>query len=274
MNMSHLSNESLAIKRSIVSMCHRAKASHVGSGLSCADILSVLFLGKVLRFDPKKPEWDGRDRFIMSKGHASAAFYATLAHAGFFPISELDSYYQDGSRMPGHPVKGLLPGVEVSTGSLGHGLGLGVGMATAFMLDKKPNRVFVLMSDGEMDEGSVWEAIMFAGAKKLENLVAIIDYNKIQSFGRVKEVLDLEPLEDKFRSFGWQTRRVDGNSVDDILNLFNSDFLSSKNPKVVIADTIKGHGVSFMQDKLEWHYKSPSDSEYNIAMEELKEGNR
>lgn len=268
--MADLSSESLAIKRSVVSMCHKAKASHVGSGLSCSEVLAILFLGKVLKYDIKNPGWGGRDRFILSKGHASAALYATLAHAGFFPVSDLDDYYQDGSRMPGHPVKGCLPGVEVSTGSLGHGLGLGAGIATALMLDKKPNRVFVLMSDGELDEGSVWEAILFAGAKKLENLIAIIDYNKLQSFGRVKEVLDLEPMEEKFRSFGWEVRRVDGNSIPELQALFNSDFLASNKPKIIIADTIKGHGVSFMQDKLEWHYKSPSDSEYKMAMEELK----
>lgn len=265
-----LSSGSLAIKRSIVSMCHRAKASHVGSGLSCSDILAVLYLGKVLRVDPKNPAWAGRDYFILSKGHASAALYATLAHAGFYPLPELDSYYQDGSRMPGHPVRGCVPGVEASTGSLGHGLGLGAGMATALTMDSKPNRVFVLLSDGELDEGSVWEAVLYAGAKKLGNLVAIIDYNKLQSFGRVKEVLDLEPIEEKFRSFGWEARRVDGNSTEKLRQLFASGFLESGKPKVVIADTIKGHGVSFMQDKLEWHYKSPSDSEYKTAMEELR----
>ena len=268
--MVELHKDAIEIKRNIVRMCHGAKASHVGSGLSCSEILAVLYLGKVLKIDTQKPDWEGRDFFILSKGHASAALYATLAQAGFFPVSELDSYYMDGSRMPGHPVRGCMPGVEVSTGSLGHGLGLGAGMAMAFKLDKKLNRVFVLMSDGELDEGSVWEAVLFAGAKTFDNLIAIIDYNKLQSFGRVNEVLDLEPLEDKFRSFGWEVRRVDGNSIASLQELFASGFLSAAKPKVVIADTIKGHGVSFMQDRLEWHYKHTSDSEYSKAMEELK----
>ena len=268
--MVNLSKESLAIKRSIVSMCHKAGSSHVASGLSCADLLAVLYFGGFLRVDPKKPNWEERDYFILSKGHASAALYATLAHAGFFPVAELEKYYQDGSKMPGHPIRGSLPGVEASTGSLGHGLGLGAGMALALHMDGKQNRIFVLMSDGELDEGSVWEAILFAGARKLSNLVAIIDFNKLQSFGRVKEVLDLEPLEDKLRSFGWEVGRVNGNSTDSIAALLSSKFLSSKKPKVIIADTIKGHGVSYMQDRLEWHYKSTSQTEYEKAMKELR----
>ena len=250
-------------------MCHKAKASHVGSCLSCIEILTVLYLDKVMRFDTKKPLWENRDYFILSKGHASAALYAALAHAGFFPASRLDSYYQNESSLPGHPTKGCVPGVEVSTGSLGHGLGLGCGIATAIKLDGGKNRVFVLLSDGELDEGSVWEAVLFSGAKKLDNLVAIVDYNKIQSFGSVEEILPLEPIEEKFRAFGWETARLDGNSLEALLGLFSSGFMKSGKPKVVIADTVKGKGVSYMEGRLEWHYKYPSDAEYAKAMEEL-----
>jgi transketolase len=269
MDISHLRKEASEIRRHVLGMCHRANASHVGSGLSCADILTVLYLGGILRIDPAKPLSPNRDIFLLSKGHASAALYATLARAGFFPTAELDSYYMNGSHLPGHPSRGCMPGVEASTGSLGHGLGLGCGMALAARLDKKPTRVFVLLSDGELDEGSVWEAVLFAGAKKLTNLVAIVDYNKIQSFGRVAEVLDLEPLEDKVRAFGWEVRRTDGNSVEGLHRLLSSGFLDVGKPKMIIADTVKGKGVSFMEDRLEWHYKSPSAEQYAQAVGEL-----
>ena len=231
--------------------------------MSCIDILSVLYSGKVMRFDPKNPSWDKRDYFILSKGHSGAALYATLAYAGFFPISDLEAYYQNGSKFPGHPSKGCVPGVEASTGSLGHGLGLGCGIATA------GKRTFVLLSDGELDEGSTWEAILFAGARKLDNLIAIVDCNKLQAFGCTEDVLSLEPLEDKFKAFGWDTIRVDGNSIEALEKVFASDFMNSKKPKVIIADTVKGKGVSFMENKLEWHYKSPSDEECNKATKEL-----
>jgi transketolase len=264
-----LAKDAKAIRRSLVGMCFRAKASHIGSGLSCIDILAVLYLGKILRIDPKKPLAPDRDIFILSKGHASAALYAALARAGFFPEKDLDSYYTDNSRMPGHPSKGCVPGIETSTGSLGHGLGLGCGIALAAKIDKRPNRVFVLLGDGELDEGSVWEAIMFAGAKRLDNIIAIVDYNKIQSFGHVKEVMDLEPIEDKLRAFGWDTRRIDGNSIDELHALFTSDFVSGNKPKFIVADTVKGKGVSFMENRLEWHYKSPSPQQYEQALEEL-----
>jgi transketolase len=221
-----------------------------------------------MRLDPNNPSWTGRDYFILSKGHASAALYATLAYSGFFPISDLDSYYQNGSNFPGHPTKGCVPGVEVSTGSLGHGLGVGCGIAAAAQMNTA-SRVFVLLSDGELDEGSVWEAILFAGARRLDNLIAIVDYNKIQSFGRVENVLTLEPIEEKFKAFGWATVRLDGNSIDELTNLFSSEFMCSKKPKVIIADTVKGKGVSFMENELKWHYNSPSEIEYEKAMAEL-----
>jgi len=259
------------IRTDVLGMCYRAQSSHIGSSLSCVDIFTTLYIGRVLKFDAKNADWPMRDYFILSKGHASAVLYATLARAGFFPAAELETYYQNGSKLPGHPSKGCMPGIEVSTGSLGHGLGLGCGMASALKMDKKTNRVFVVLSDGELDEGSVWEAVLFAGARKMGNVIAIIDYNKLQSFGRVEEVLPLEPLEAKFRAFGWETARLDGNDIDSLLRLFSSDFMKSEKPKAIIADTVKGQGVSFMMNRLEWHYKSLSKEQYDKATKELME---
>lgn len=258
------------IRLDVLGMSLRAKSSHIGSCFSCIDILAALYIGKLLRVDPKNPEWGGRDYFILSKGHASAAYYATLARAGFFGIKELESYYQDGSRLPGHPSKGCVPGVEASTGSLGHGLGLGCGLAYAAKAEKRGNRVFVLLSDGELDEGSVWEAALFAGAKGLGNLVAIVDYNKIQSFGRVDEVLPLEPIDGKFSSFGWECVRIDGNSMEAICNAIPPNPAGSGKPRLVIAETVKGKGVSFMENRLEWHYKRLDERDYGLAVAELR----
>lgn len=268
--MSSLKKNATNIRKNLLNMCYRAKSSHIASGLSCVEILTTLYLGKILKIDPKNPTSSDRDYFVISKGHASAVFYATLSEAGFFPESMLDSYYQDGSKLPGHPTKGFLPGIEVSTGSLGHGLGLGAGLALGFSIDKRPNRAFVLISDGEMDEGSTWEAILFAGARKLSNLIVILDYNKIQSFGTVEEVLTLEPLEQKLKSFNWEVIRLNGNSLEELYKtLSSSSFMKSVKPKFIIADTIKGCGISFMENKLEWHYKSPDDNQYQDAMLEL-----
>lgn len=257
------------IRRDVLRMCHGAHSAHIGSSFSCIDILSTLYIGKIMQVRPKEPMWNGRDYFILSKGHASAALYATLARAGFYPAEKLDSYYQDDSEFPGHPSMGCVSGVEVSSGSLGHGLGIGCGIAEAIKRDGGKNRVFVLLSDGEMDEGSTWEAILYAGAKKLDNLVGIVDYNKIQSFGMVEEVLDLEPLADKTKAFGWETARLDGNSCQKLQDLLESSFMKSEKPKMVIADTVKGKGVTFMEGKLEWHYRTMSEAEYKQALEEL-----
>ncbi|MFH0927339.1 MAG: transketolase [Candidatus Micrarchaeota archaeon] len=259
------------IRKNVLGMCHRANSSHVGSCFSCIDILAQIYVGGVLNVRPAEPEYAKRDYFILSKGHAAAALYATLAQAGFFPPEELLKFYSNGSRMGGHPSKGCVPGVEVSTGSLGHGLGLGCGMAEEFALSKRANRVFVLLSDGELDEGSVWEAILFAGAKKLQNIVAIVDFNKIQSFERVEDAMPLEPLGKKFEAFGWEVARVDGNDVEALASVFSSDFMKSKKPKAIIADTIKGKGVSYMENRLEWHYKSPNEQQYAQGLKELGE---
>ena len=257
-----------AIRAHVLHMTHRANASHVGSCLSIADLLAVLY-SDVLRVDPARPDWPDRDRFILSKGHGCAALYAVLAEQGFFPKEWLDTYCQDGAHLAGHITHHGVPGVEVSTGSLGHGLSIGCGMALAGKRDSCPYRVFVLLSDGECDEGSTWEAALFAPHHHLDNLIAIVDYNKIQSFGRVKEVLDLEPLAAKWRAFGWAVQEIDGHNFREIEKALLSVPFDVGQPSCIIAHTIKGKGVSFMENQLAWHYKSPNDEELQQALAEL-----
>jgi transketolase len=256
------------IRAHTLRMVYQAKASHVGSCLSMVDILAVLY-GSVLRVDPARPEWPERDRFILSKGHGAAAAYATLAECGFFPRSWLDTYGRDGSRLAGHITHHATPGVEASSGSLGHGLGLGCGMALAGKHDRMPYRVFVLLSDGECDEGSVWEAALFAPHHRLDNLAAIVDYNKIQSFGTIHEVLGLEPFADKWRAFGWAVREVDGHNVGQLLEAFQDVPLTADRPTLILAHTVKGKGVGFMENQLAWHYQSPDERQLDAALVEL-----
>jgi transketolase len=248
-------------------MVHSANSSHIGGCLSAADLLSVLYTD-VLRVDPARPDWPDRDRFILSKGHAAAALYAVLAECGFFPEEWLDTYCQDGSPLLGH-ASHYVPGVEVSTGSLGHALPIGCGMALAAKRDGKPWRVFVMLSDGELDEGSTWEAILFAAHHGLDNVVAVVDYNKIQGFGTVEEVLSLEPLASKWRAFAWTVREIDGHDVGQIQAAFQQIPSEPGKPGVVIAHTVKGKGVRFMENKLLWHYRSPNADELARALAEV-----
>jgi transketolase len=257
------------IRAHALRMVSAAKASHIGSCLSMADILSVLFT-RILLLDPESPRDLDRDRFVLSKGHAAAILYAALAEVGFFPVAMLDEFCKDGSALTGHVSHGV-PGVEVSTGSLGHGLSISAGMALAAKADRRPTRVFCLLSDGECDEGSIWEAALFAPHHKLDNLVAIIDYNKIQSFGRVSDVLDLSPFADKWRAFGWHTLEIDGHDLAAIERVLTAVPESSGRPTALVAHTIKGQGVSFMEDRLEWHYKSPSPEQLADALAEVGE---
>lgn len=247
-------------------MTHYSYSSHVGSCLSIADILYTLYF-KVLNIDPNDPLKADRDKFILSKGHGSAAIYATLAERGFFPKDYLDKFYIDGGILPGHLDMEAVPGVEASAGSLGHGLSIGAGMAVANRQMNNPGRVFVLLGDGECNEGSVWEAVMLASTIKLSNLTAIIDYNKLQSFGRTNEVIDQKNMAERWKSFGWEVYEVNGHDLDQLEKTFS---LPQTGPKVVIAHTIKGKGVSFMEDRLEWHYKSPNDEQYAQAIKELE----
>lgn len=248
-------------------MIHRAKSSHIGSCFSMIDLLTVLY-GRILRVDALRPAWSERDRFILSKGHACAALYAVLAEEGFFPKNWLDAFYQDGSVLGGHAMHSV-PGVEVSTGSLGHGLSLGCGMALAGKRGSQPFRVFALLSDGECDEGSVWEAVLFAGHHQLENLVAIVDYNKIQSLGSIGDVLDLHPFAEKWSACRWAAREIDGHNLEEIEFVLRQIPFERNRPSCIIAHTVKGRGVSFMENKLLWHYRSPSDEEFQAALAEL-----
>ena len=251
-------------------MTHAAKSSHVGSCLSMAEMLAVLY-GRVLRIDPARPDWCDRDRFILSKGHACAALYAVLAETGFFPASWLRTFYQNNSRLAGHITHTGVPGVEVSTGSLGHGLPMACGMALAGKRDARPYRVFALLSDGECDEGSTWEAMLFAAQHKLDNLVTIVDYNKIQSIGRVQEVMDLTPFADKWRACRWSVREIDGHDLAEVERTLGEVPFLDHSPSCIIAHTVKGKGVSFMEDRLLWHYRSPSQEDLQTALDELGE---
>jgi transketolase len=264
-----LSDFARAIRLHTLRMICAAKSSHAGSCLSMADLLAVLY-GRVLRVDAARPDWPERDRFILSKGHAAAALYAALAEKGFFPMSWLSTFYQNGSPLAGHITHSTVPGVEVSTGSLGHGLPLACGMALAAKRDERPFRVFALLSDGECDEGSTWEAMLFSGHHALDNLVAIVDYNKIQSIGRVEEVLDLEPFADKWSACRWSVREIDGHDLSAIEQALSAVPFSSGRPSCLIAHTVKGKGVSYMEDKLLWHYRSPSEEDLRQACRELE----
>ncbi len=234
-----------------------------------ADILAVLY-GGVLRVDPANPKWQDRDRFILSKGHAGAGVYAALAERGFFPIEKLSGHYQDGSDLSGHVSHKGNPGVELSTGSLGHGLSVGAGMALAAKLDGRDHRVMVLLSDGECDEGSNWEAVLFAAHHALESLVVIIDYNKIQSLGLVAETVKLEPFAEKWRAFGWSVSEVDGHDHGALLATFANLPSEAGKPTCIIAHTVKGKGVSFMEHSVLWHYRSARGEELEAAERELQ----
>lgn len=248
-------------------MVHEARASHIGSALSICDILATLY-DKVLTFNPEKPYWENRDRFILSKGHACVSVYAALAISGFIKIDELESYGKDYSRLMSH-ISHKVPGVEFSTGSLGHGLPFGVGKAFAAKKIGAKWRTFVLMSDGELGEGSNWEAFLFASHHRLDNIVAIIDYNNLQSFGSVDKTLNIEPLSDKLKSFGWDVRYVDGHDHGEIEKLLNTAPWAPNKPSMVIANTIKGKGVSFMENSVDWHYQSPNDEQLAAALLEI-----
>jgi len=258
----------LQIRRHAVMMTHLGKSSHVGSVLSIADIVAVLY-GKVLRKRPHEPDWSDRDRFILSKGHAGAGIYAALAETGYFPVEWLREHCACGSKLCGHMSHVGVPGVELSTGSLGHGLSVGAGMAYAARCDGRKHRVFVLLSDGECNEGSNWEAILFAAHQRLPNLIAIVDYNKIQSLDTVEDVLRLEPFSEKWCSFGWNVREIDGHDHTALFDCLNGTPEDGDLPTCVIAHTVKGKGVSFMENSVLWHYRTPQGEEFEAAMAEL-----
>ncbi len=265
--LNSLQNLSRQIRAHVLRMSHQAKSSHVGSSLSIVDLLTALY-DRIMRLNPAIPDAPDRDRFILSKGHACAAVYAVLAEKGVFPKDWLATYHEEGSLLTRH-ITHTVPGVEASTGSLGHGLAIGCGMALAAVQDGQNYRIFMLLSDGECDEGSTWEAALFAPHHKLDNLVAIVDYNKLQAFGKVKEVLDLDPLAAKWQAFGWAVREIDGHDFGQILDALTSVPLVTGKPTCIVAHTVKGKGVSFMENELAWHYKPPDKEELSQALQEL-----
>jgi transketolase len=254
------------IRKNALQMVHKAKASHIGSALSITDVLAVLY-GHVMHFDPANPSCETRDRFILSKGHACVAVYSTLAEVGLIPKEQLQTYGDDFSWLMNH-ISHKVPGVEFSTGSLGHGLPFGVGKAVAAKSRNFSWRTYVLLSDGEMDEGSNWEALMFAAHHRLTNLTAIIDYNKLQSLDSVANTLGLEPLFDKLKAFGCSVHEVDGHDHQQLVAALSAQ--AEQKPTVVVAHTTKGKGVSFMENKVEWHYKNPNDEQLAQALAELE----
>lgn len=271
MNITQLNSHDLArrIRIQALQMVHRARAAHIGSALSISDIVAVLY-ANVMRFDPARPDWSERDRFILSKGHACVAIYAALAETGFFPLEDLLRYGQDHSVLMNH-ISHKVAGVEFSTGSLGHGLPFGTGKALAAKRLGQSWRTFVLLSDGELGEGSNWEAMMFAAHHGLDNLVLIIDYNKLQSLTTVDNTLRVEPLADKLRAFGWSTREVGGHDHSALKERLTNLPWELGKPTALIAHTTKGKGVSFMENSVDWHYKSPSAEQLARALEELSD---
>lgn len=272
--MSNWTSEQLAwlIRRHGVEMTHLSGGSHLGAILSVADIVATLYTD-ILHYDASNPKWEGRDRFILSKGHAGASIYAALAECGFFPVEELKTHYQNGSRLSGH-VSHHLSGVDFSTGSLGHGLSVATGMSYALKKDDRKERVFVVLGDGECNEGSVWEAILFANHFRLNNLCAIIDHNHMQSLDFNENTLEMENFGDKWRAFGWNVIEIDGNSHEELKQAFKhvEEFAidNCHKPTVIIANTIKGYGISFMENDILWHYRFPHDGwEYDCAVSEL-----
>jgi len=256
------------IRARVVEMSHAAGTPHLGSSLSCVDMLVAAYWG-YLRIDPTAPLDPDRDRFILSKGHAATALYTTLAERGFFDPRLLLTYNHDGATLPEHPGLQCVPGVEAATGSLGHGLPLALGMALAARIQGRPTRCLVLMSDGECEEGSVWEAAMFAPAQKLDEVTVMIDYNKWQATGRSDEIMALAPLADKWRAFGWATCEVDGHDLGALSEALEPPTERSGRPRTIICHTVKGKGVSFMEDDNNWHYRIPTAEEVEQARAEL-----
>jgi transketolase len=258
------------IRRHIVEMLHEAASGHPGGSLSAVEVVTALYFGGFLRHDPARPEWPQRDRFVLSKGHGVPVQYAALAEAGYLPVEELRTLRKIDSRLQGHPVLGTAPGIEASTGSLGQGLSIALGMALAFRMDDSDSRVFALLGDGECQEGQVWEAAMAAGHHQPDNLIVIVDYNKFQLDGAIEDIIGLEPLAAKWESMGWSAREIDGHDMGDVVDGLNWA-LDAAGPACLIAHTVKGKGVSFMEGDNAYHGVAPSDEELPRALSELED---
>ncbi len=268
LGVEQLQKQANILRQDIVSMIGEAGSGHPGGSLSAADIMSALFF-YILQHRPDDPEWADRDRFILSKGHGAPALYAALARCGYFPMDWLKTLRKMGSPLQGHPEKGKLPGVEASTGSLGQGVSLGAGMALAGRLDHKAYRIYVLMGDGESNEGQIWEAAAFAAHYKLDHLTVILDCNRQQLDGWTKEILDTEPLADKWRAFKWHVVDIDGHDMPQILGAFEEAKQTKGKPTLILARTTKGKGVSFMENNIEFHGMAPTSDQLQLALKEL-----
>lgn len=260
-----LEEKAKEIRKEIIKQVYTAGSGHPGGSLSIADIISVLYFNE-LNIDENNPKWEYRDRFILSKGHCVAALYSALALRGFFDLEELDKFRKIDSKLQGHPDMKKVPGVDMSTGSLGQGISAAVGMAMAGKIDNKGYRVYTVVGDGEIEEGQVWESAMSAAQYKLDNLCVIVDNNNLQIDGTIEEVMNSNPIDEKFKSFGFETIIIDGNNIQDILNAFESAKSVKGKPTCIIAKTVKGKGVPFMENKVEWHGKAPNEEEYEKAM--------
>ncbi|WP_432665983.1 transketolase [Wukongibacter baidiensis] len=270
MNNQYQELQSIAtqIRRDIVEMINAAGSGHPGGSLSSADILAALYFEK-MNVDPKNPKLENRDKFILSKGHAAPVLYSTLARKGYFSPEELPTLRKMGSMLQGHPDMKGIPGVEMSTGSLGQGFSTSIGMALASKLDKVGNRIYVLLGDGEINEGLVWEAAMAAAHYKLDNITAILDFNGLQIDGKNEDVMSTNPIDEKWRSFGWNVITIDGHNFEEIINAFNQAEETNGKPTMVIAKTVKGKGVSFMENEASWHGTAPKDEDKEKALKEL-----
>ncbi len=254
----------------IIEGVFNAKAGHPGGSLSICEVLSYLY-NVEMKVDPKNPKWEGRDRFVLSKGHAAPALYAALALKGFFPVEDLKTLRKSDSYLQGHPNMNKIPGVDMSTGSLGQGISAAVGMALGAKFDNADYRVYTVLGDGEIEEGEVWEAAMFAANKKLDNLVAIVDFNGLQIDGSIDEVNSAYPIADKFKAFNWNVVEIDGHDYEQIENAFNNARNTKDKPTCIVMKTVKGKGVSYMENQVGWHGKAPNEEEYNQAIAELNE---
>jgi transketolase len=270
-NMTNLELQKTAneVRKGIVRGVHAAKAGHPGGSLSAADIFTYLYFEE-MNIDPKDPKKADRDRFVLSKGHTAPGLYSALANRGYFPVEDLTTLRKLGSYLQGHPCMQHIPGVDMSSGSLGQGVSVAVGMAAAGKYDKKDYRVYTLTGDGEIQEGQIWEAAMWAGHRKLDNLVVIVDNNNLQIDGSIEDVCSPYPIDKKFEAFNFHTIVIDGNNFDEIRRAFKEARETKGQPTAIIAKTVKGKGVSFMENQASWHGKAPNDAEYTIAMEDLK----
>lgn len=269
MKTEELKTNILNIRKNIIEMIYKAQSGHPGGALSCADILAVLYFCE-MNVDINNPKDENRDRLVLSKGHASTALYATLAEKGFISKEELTGFRNINSILQGHPDMKKIPGVDMTTGSLGQGLSVSNGMAIAGKMDNKDYRVYCIMGDGEIEEGQIWEAAMTASHYKLDNLCAIVDNNNLQIDGKITDVMNPTPIAEKFKSFGFNVININGNDIDEILSAFEKARTAKGRPTAIIAKTIKGKGISFMENQASWHGKAPSQSEYENAMQELQ----